>query len=260
LIRGRAFAVGERNSNRLPALISSSLAERLWPNTDPIGQRFSRAVPGDQPFEVVGVLGDARLTALDRTPPYMVYVPYWWRSHPVGSLLVRSSGDPVAETSAIHRAVQSLDPDIAIGETVSLDSLVARSLAGRRYQTRLFVVFGAVALFIAIVGVYAVTAYAVSRRRREMNIRTALGARRGQVIRMILIQSAKGVAAGLVVGVAGAVAAGGVIASLLFGVQPRDPVVIAGITGFVGLTAIAAASLAASAGLKLDPAAALREE
>jgi putative ABC transport system permease protein len=208
----------------------------------------------------VGVLADARVTSLESNPPYMVYLPYWWRSYPATSLLVKTAGDPAAMASAIRRAVHELDADVAIGDMQPLERLVDDSLAGRRYQTGLFVVFGVIALFIATVGVYAVTSYAVSRRRREMNIRTALGAPPAQVVRMILVQSGQPIAIGLGIGVVGAGAVGDMVASLLFGVRPRDPMVIAAITLLVGTTGIVAAALAARSGLSLDPAAALREE
>jgi predicted permease len=259
--RGRAFTDAERDPRRpAPALISEPTAERLWPSEDPIGKRFSRGFPGEQGFEVVGVVPDARIVDLDRTPPLMVYVPYWWRSRASVSLLLKTTVDPEAMLSAVRRAVRQVDPDIAIGRSVPLEQLVDASVAGRRYQTRLFVVFGLVALFIATVGVYAVTAYGVSRRRREMNIRVALGAPVAAVFALIIRQGAAPVLAGVAAGICGALAFGGIVASLLFEVRPRDPMVIAVVATVVGMVGVLTCAFAARQGLSIDPAAALRDE
>jgi ABC-type antimicrobial peptide transport system permease subunit len=141
-----------------------------------------------------------------------------------------------------------------------LEAVVDAATGSRRYQMRLFAAFGAVALVIAMLGVYSVTAYGVSRRRREMNIRVALGARSSQVIRLIVAQGLTPVAVGLAAGVAGALAAGTVVKSLLFDVGARDPIVVTATAALVGTIALAACVLAARQGLSLDPAAALRDE
>jgi ABC-type antimicrobial peptide transport system permease subunit len=160
----------------------------------------------------------------------------------------------------VRRTITRIDPEIAIGDARPLEGLVDASLAARRYQMRLFVVFGAVALAIAIVGVYGVTAYGVSRRRREMNIRVALGANASQVVTMIVRQALTPVAAGIGAGALGALAIGGVVASLLFDVRPRDPIVIAAIVALVAGAAASACVVAARQGVAINPAAALREE
>jgi putative ABC transport system permease protein len=261
VLRGRAFTDAERPpSHSMPALISDRTAQRLWPNQDAIGRRFSRGIPGEDGFEVVGIVADAKITSLERTPPLMVYLPYWWRSRATTTLLVKTAADPSALLPAVRRVVREIDPDIAIGNARPLERLVETSVAARRYQTQLFVAFGIVALFIATLGVYAVTSYGVSRRRREMNIRVALGARRQQVMAMVMTQGMAPIAAGVGVGTAAALAIGGVVASLLFDVRPRDPVVIAGVVAVVAGAAVLACFVAARQGLVIDPASALREE
>ena len=125
---------------------------------------------------------------------------------------------------------------------------------------QLFVAFGIVALFIATLGVYAVTSYGVSQRRREMNIRVALGAQRQQVMAMVMKQGIAPIAAGVGVGTAGAVAIGGLVASLLFDVRPRDPAIIGAVAAAVTSAGVLASFVAARQGLSIDPAAALREE
>jgi len=262
ILQGRPFTHAERSAERLtPALISEPVAARLWPNQNPIGKHFSRGNPDEAGFEVVGVVADARTTSIERTPPLMVYVPYWWRSRSSTSLLVKSADiDPTTLVPAIRRVVHNIDPEIAIGQTRPLEQLVDAALAARRYQMRLFVTFGVVALLIAVIGIYAVTAYGVSRRRREMNIRVAVGASAAQVWRLILRDATAPLAAGVAAGAVGAIAMGSVVASLLFDVQARDPLVITGVAAMVGTVGLLASVMATRQSLSLDPAAALRDE
>jgi len=261
VVRGRAFTDAERDPHRpAPVLVSSATAARLWPGQDPIGKRFSRGLADEQGFEIVGVTANARTTSLELTPPLMVYVPYWWRSRPAVSLLVKTKGDLAAALPAIRRAVAGVDPEIAIGRTRTIDELVDDSTAGRRYQAQLLAAFGGVALFIAALGVYGVTAYSISRRRREMNIRVALGAVPRQVRGMVVRESSRPLAGGAIGGVAGALALGRLVSGLLFDVRPNDPWIVAGAAGLMGLVGVLASLAAARQGLTLDPALALREE
>ena len=261
VLRGRPFTAAERDPNRpFPAVVSQRTARTLWPEDDALGRIFSRGDAGEQPFQVVGIVGDAHTTSLEAAPPLMVYVPYWWRSRTSTWLLLKTPVDAVSLLPGIRRVVRAIDPDIAIGESRPLDDLLERALGARRYQMRLFITFGLVALAIAVIGIYATTAYGVSRRRREMNIRLALGAQTTQVVGLIVRQGGAPIVAGMTAGVLGAAAAGGVVAKLLFDVQPRDPLVIAATVALVGAVGFAACIAAAKHGLAIDPAAALREE
>ena len=261
ILRGRAFGDTEgRGSGAMPALVSDRTAARIWPGQDPLGKRFSRGLPGEAGFEVVGIAADAKLTSLDRTPPLMVYLPYWWRTRPSLSIVIRTASDPAALTAPVRAAVRAIDPDIAVGDARALEQIVSAAVAGRRYQMRLFVVFGAVALFIATLGVYASTSYGVSRRRREMNIRVALGARPSEVVGLVVRQGTRPFAVGIAAGTLGGLGVGRFVASLLFDVRARDPFVLAAVVALVGLAGATACAVAARRGLRLDPAQALREE
>lgn len=258
---GRMFLLAERGRGPLtPSVVSASLAARLWPEQDALGKVFSRGIEGEPGFEVVGVAADARTTSLERTPPLMVYVPYWWRTRTSLSLLVKTSVEPLTLAPAIRRVVEQIDPEIAVGQVRLLQEAVNAATAARRYQSRLFVVFGVVALLITTLGVYAVTAYSLSKRRREMNIRVALGAHTTDVVRLLMQQTSAAVLPGVVAGVGGALALGGAIASLLYEVRPRDPLVLGVVAIGVGVVAVLASLLATRNGLSIDPAAALREE
>jgi predicted permease len=259
--RGRTFTEADRLEARPAnaAIISEATAARVWPGQEALGKRFRRGGP-EKPLEVVGITPDVRTVAVDSAPPLMVYVPYWYRSRAAASLIVRAAADPAAINAAVRRAIQSVDPEIAIGDSRPLQQIVDAAFAPRRYQATLFVAFGASALLIAVVGVYAVTSYGVSRRRREMNIRVALGARASQVLGLVVRQTGMPVVAGAAAGGVAAIALGGVVASQLFEVRARDPLVIAATVAFVTGMAMLTSAVAARQGLSIDPAAALREE
>jgi ABC-type antimicrobial peptide transport system permease subunit len=190
----------------------------------------------------------------------MVYVPYWFRSRPSAALVIRMKADPLSLAGDVRRSIQSVDPEIAVGESRPLEQIVDAAFAGRRYQVTLFVAFGAAALLIAVIGVYAVTAYGVARRRREMNIRVALGAQESQVLRLVVRQTSVPVAIGAVAGMVGALPIGGVMASQLTDIGARDPFVLAGVAALVAAVSIATCTLATRQGLTINPASALRDE
>ena len=147
-----------------------------------------------------------------------------------------------------------------MGESRPLTDLVNQAFAARRYQMTLFLAFGGAALLIAAVGIYGVTAYGVSRRLREMNIRAALGARASQIVGLVVRQTSVPLACGVAAGVVGALAIGDLVASLLFEVRARDPLVIAAVAALVGLVGVLTCTFAARQGLAINPASALRDE
>ncbi len=260
--RGRALGAEDLDASRgtTAAVVSERVAQTLWPGADPIGRQFMRGDPAEKPFEVVGVVPDGRPASLDTPAALMVYVPYTYRSRTRASIVIHTGGDTAALTGDVRRAIWRVDPEIAIADARPMEELVEKAVGGRRYQMTLFVAFGAVALFIAVLGVYAVTAYGVSRRRREMNIRLALGATPSQVTGLVVRQGFSPVAAGLAGGVAGALAVSTTVASLLFDVRARDPLVIAAVVAMVAGVGFLACLVAARQGLALNPASALREE
>lgn len=259
LLEGRSFDDRDRTRSVTPAVISARAATVLWAGQDPIGRLFSRGDPSDR-FEVVGVVIDGRATALETESPLMVYVPYWHNNEGKSLLVVRAAGDGTAALGAMRAAVRAVDPEIAIGDAGPLRAVVDNVLDPRRYQMSLFAAFGSVALLIATIGVYAATAYAVSSRRREMNIRVALGAPVSTVFGLILRQSSIPVTLGAMAGCAVAVALGATLRHLLFEVQPHDPTVMASAAGLVFAAGLAAATTAARRGLRINPVEALRED
>jgi predicted permease len=259
IFKGRSIATTDRTSSPTAAVINARTAQALWPGEDPIGREFTRSDPS-QRFQVVGVVPDHRVTALESAPPLMVYVPYWFNNEGKSILVVRAAGDPLDLAPALRAAVREVDRDVAIARIAPLEQVVDSAVESRRHQASLFTAFGAGALFIAALGIYSTTAYGVSRRRRELNIRVALGARVVQVFSLVLRQSLVPLGAGLLAGLVGALALGRAVASLLFEVQPRDPSVLGSVLLVMMVTGMVAAAVATFGGLRIDPASALRHE
>ena len=259
ILQGRSIEPQDRTRTLIAAVISARTAKTMWPGEDAVGREFTRANP-DEHLQVVGIVPDGHVTALESEPPLMVYVPYWYNNEGKSVLVMRTRGDAAGAVAAVRAAVHDVDPDVAIASTAPLQRIVDAAVEGRRYQASLFTAFGGVALLIAILGVYATTAYGISRRRREMNIRVALGARVSQVSALVLRQSLAPLAIGLAGGVLGALAVGGAIASLLYEIQPRDPIVLMMVIAIVSGTGAAAAAIATRTGLRIEPASALRDE
>jgi putative ABC transport system permease protein len=259
ILKGRGIDERDRSRELTPAVISARAAQTLWPGEDPVGKVFSRGNRTDR-FEIVGIVVDGHPTSLETESPFMVYVPYWYNNEGKSVLIAQTTAETPTIIRELRAVVRAVDPEVAIGETAPLRSLVDKAVEGRRYQMSLFVAFGVVALVIAAIGVYATTSYGVSRRRREMNIRVALGAPTARVFALILQQTAVPLLAGIAVGSAGAFATGTIVASLLFQVRPTDPVVVASAVVMVGLVGMAAAATAARNGLRINPVDALRED
>jgi ABC-type antimicrobial peptide transport system permease subunit len=205
------------------------------------------------------VTGDVRSDP-DKAAVGIVYRPYWdWAPRKV-LLAARASGDARSLAATIRVAVRSVDPDVPIPAMMTMREVLDESVAQRRFQTMLSVIFGATALLLAVLGIYGVVAYSVARRINEIGIRVALGAGPGRVRRMVLAQGMLPVAAGLCVGVAGALAAGKLLGRLLYEVNARDPLSIAGVVIVLAAAAALACWGPARRATRVDPIQALRSE
>jgi predicted permease len=255
---GRLFT--DADQQRQVAVISMSIAKRAWPGEDPIGKRFRFGPPSVPDKEVIGVVNDVRGVSLEAGPSFSVYVPYWQGFFIRTSFAVKTSDDPVVLAPAIRAAIRSIDAELPLSALRTMNEVVEGSVAQRRFQTNLVLVFGAAAMLLASLGVYGVMAYAVTQRTTEIGIRLALGAERGAVLRMMLRQALRPVAAGVAVAVPLSLGAATWLRSLLFGVSPHDPTTIA----VACLALIAAGALAAylpaRRAANLDPLNALRYE
>ena len=205
-------------------------------------------------------MADSRSTRIDGASPLMVYVPYWFRSRLTVSLVARGALDETAVAAEIRRVAMAFDPEIAIARARPLQRVVDDALASRRYQVAVFIGFAAVGFLIAMIGVYAMTAYGISRRRREMNIRVALGASRPGVVALVVRQAAVPLIAGVGPGVVVSLGASTAVAALLFEMSARDPAIVSGVAALAIITGILSSFSAARTGVSVDSAAVLRDE
>jgi predicted permease len=252
---GRTFDDSQRK--RKVAIISQSTARRLWPGQSALGRRM---LHNEDIVEVVGVTADIRSTSLDQDPVPMVYLPDWERPRLGASLLLRTAMDPRGIATAVREVIRHVDADVPVPQMRTMQQVMSDSVAERRFQMLLVMLFAAAALALAGFGTYGVVSYSVAQRKKEMGIRMALGAGAAGLERMVLWQAIRPVAVGLAVGVAAALAAGRVLSSLLFQVSARDPMTIGGVALVLLLVSAAAALPPARKATRVDPMSALRFE
>ncbi len=264
LLRGRMF--GEQDDWNSPhvAVISQSLARQRWPNQDPIGQviDFGNMDGNLKPLTIIGIAGDVRARGLDRPPNPIIYVDYRQRGMNANSLptILMRSAAPLAEiVPAARRIFHDLAPDVPVKFSTFGDEM-GGWLADRRFLLLLVVLFAAAALALAAVGIYGVVAFSVARRTQEIGIRMAIGARRGDVLRLILSEGARMATLGVVIGIGASLAITRLMSTLLFGIGATDPLTFVGVAVFLSLVALAASYLPARRAMRIDPMTALRYE
>ncbi|MHB8303660.1 MAG: ABC transporter permease [Acidobacteriaceae bacterium] len=259
LVAGRFLSDSDDGKNY--AVISELTAKTLWPGKNSIGQQFTRAGnTGERPFTVIGVVGNARTISLAKPDPLMVYMPYWYRSDSSAGLVVRTRQDPSEMASAIRKAIWSVDPAVAVPTVRSLGGVVADSVASRRFEMDLLLLFAVSALLLAGLGVYGVVTYSVTQRRQEIGLRIALGAQRINIYAQVLREGLTPVFIGTIAGVLMAYGFARLVASLLFEVSAYNPVIaIAAVTTLL-LVGAMACLLPAHRAAAVDPIVALRNE
>ncbi len=239
-------------------------AARLWPGQNAVGRRvtFGR-IPSrpDAPWwTVIGVVGDVRDTDLAVAPEMEVYIPQLQLPVGTSTLVVRAAGDPRRLVGPIRRAIRRLDADLPLDKVQTLARVVSSALAGRRVRTCLLGILAALALVLAVVGVYALVSGSVGERVHEIGIRMALGARGDEVVRMIVRQGMRLVAAGLLLGLAGAYAFSRLLAGQVYEVAVADPWTYLGAAGFLAAFALLANWLPARRASRVDALEAMRCE
>jgi putative ABC transport system permease protein len=257
MIRGHVFDEIDRKQNYV--VVSEKVAKRIWPGEDPIGKRFSQGDDKEPLFVVAGVVKDVR-TAIASEPVLMVYTPYWYRTSTAMTVVLRTSQEPSAVASSLRSAIWSLNPETAIANVRTMDKVVTASVAQRRFQMYLLTGFAAFALLLASLGVFGVVSWSVARRRNEIGVRMALGARSLDVNRIVIRQGMLPVVAGLAVGIVAALALGNILSSLLYEVSARDPMVFGGVTLLLLIVSLLACYLPSRRATRIDPIEALRYE
>jgi len=259
LRRGRFFA--DADGENKVAVVSTLTADHLWPGQNPLGKRFKIGDP-DGPFvQVAGVVGDVRGARLDRTPGLTIYVPYWQRRTFGGpSLAVKTGVEPLMVSSSVRNAIHHIDAELPVGHFETMQEVVGESMAQRRFQMDLVLIFACTALLLAALGIYGVISYSVALRTNEMGIRMALGACSADILKMVLRQAMMPVATGACVGLAAFLIAGRLLSGLLYGVSPVDGVTIASVLVILSGIAALASMVPARRASRVNPTVALRYE
>lgn len=269
VLRGRVFTAADRGGRNKVAVISRSAARRFWPNQNldaVIGQRVWFGARGyetaDSSAEIVGIVGDVAYQPLDQNPFQAdFYTPYLQFTYANRMVLVRTQGrDPLALVPDLRRAVRAADPDLAPVDVRTMEGRLAGSWAKPRFYAILLGSFSVAAILLAASGIYAVVAYTVGQRTREMGIRLALGAGAPDVVALVVRQGLTLPLAGIAIGVAVALGATRTLRSLLYGVSPTDPAVLSGVAGLVAVVALLACYFPARRVTRIDPLLALKAE
>jgi len=273
ILRGRGFGLGDRNGAEPVIVVDERMAEQFWPGEDPLGKRVTyetEEVPedfeGDAPRlwrTVIGVARNTRHYELESPSRVQMYVPIQQSGRGWSTamyVLVKTPGDPLAITDLVHRELQAMDPDVPLTDIETMEGYVDQALAGSRAMGRLLTVFSAVALFLSAIGIFGVMSFSVVQRLREIGIRMALGAKAGDVVRMVSRQGLTLTLIGVGLGLVAAFGLTRLMASILYGVSPADPVTYGGFALFLVAVSLVAAWLPARRATRVDPVNVLREE
>jgi hypothetical protein len=269
LVRGRAFTSDDGGPGRQVAIVNQRLATLYFKGQDPVGRlvRLSQNITGSQEAEwltVVGLVRNVRQrnNNQEREPDAVAYIPHRQNTTMAraASVLARTRTETGQATRILHEAMKAVDPDQAMSAPITMDEALAQQRWLLRVFTTMFVTFAVIALVVAAVGLYAVTAYAVTQHTREIGVRLALGAQRGQVIWFFLKQSLLQLTIGLTIGLAAAFGFGRVLQSFLVQTSTHDPVTLVSIVALLTIVAIAACLGPARRATRLDPLTALRHE
>jgi predicted permease len=259
LLSGREFTDADRKDTKQVAIISEAMAKRFWPNEIAVGKRFHFF--GETALrEVVGVARNTVVNAIGEEPQPLAYLPLTQDYAPAVTMQVRTNGRPEAVVATVRSQVQSLDANLALTNFNTIGELIDQGLWAPRMGAALLTVFGGLALFLAVVGVYGVLSYSVNQQTREIGVRMAMGAQSGRILRLVVGQGMQLAIAGLTLGILIAFAATRVLSSLLFGVSAHDPLIFVGVSLILASAAILACYIPARRATKVDPLVALRYE
>lgn len=262
LVRGRFFEDRDTTESPFVAIIDENMARKYWPDEDPIGKRISFEGGRENPRwrEIVGIVGHVKHRGLEGESRVQYYLPYSQFPMLNMAIVVRTQGTPTAITGSVREMVQSLDKNLPIFRVRTMEELVSESMSQRRFLLWLFVIFAALALILAAVGLYGVMSYSTLQRSHEIGVRLALGAQARDVLEMVLRQGMALALIGVAVGIVGAFVLTRLMASLLFNVGTTDPLTFAAISLFLALIAALASYLPARRATRVDPMIALRYE
>jgi putative ABC transport system permease protein len=263
LISGRDFTEAE-NQKDAPCVrvVNQAMARLYWPGEDPVGKQLPGACPKDAAAMVVGLAADSKQDSVDSEPKPELYEPY--AQHPFASFLVtfviRTASNPTDAAAAVRQAVRQVDSDQPVIQMRTMQDVVSESIWRQHVSASMLGLFAAIALVLSAVGIYGVLSYSVSRRTHEIGIRSALGATRRDILRMVVGEGLLLTLTGVGVGVAVALGLTRVLTSLLYGVRPRDPLTFVALALLLVIVALLAVYIPTRRVKNVDPMVALRYE
>ncbi|HET9478480.1 MAG TPA: FtsX-like permease family protein, partial [Pyrinomonadaceae bacterium] len=262
LLAGRTFDQRDAPDKPSVIIIGKTIADRLFPGRDPVGKKIRYASIQVDPVEIVGVVGDVKITGLDEAIRPVLYYPYRQNAGPFANLVVRAHSDPRALTASIRSEIRNLEPDAAILNVNTMDQMIAQTPASfmRRFPALLISIFAIVALLLASIGIYGVVSYSVSQQTHYIGVRMALGASPADILKMVLKQGLVLALAGVAIGVVAALGLMRLLRTLLFEVSTTDVATFTVAAGGLFVVALVACYLPARRATKVDPLVALRYE
>jgi predicted permease len=258
LVEGREFTPDDRKGAPFVVVVNQTVAKKFFPDGSPIGRTIT--LGANTPAQVIGVVADIRQVAIDEPAQPTIYIHNLQNTRVKTTLVIRTRGEPLALARSVREAIWSVDKDQAITSVFTFDDLMSEAVARPRLITVLLGLFGGLGLVLGAVGIYGVLAYLVSQRQREIGVRIALGARPGDVSRMIVRRGLALAGGGVAVGLVGAFALTGAMRGILYGIAPSDPVTFVGVAVVLLAVAALASWLPARRAAGIDPVAALRAE
>jgi len=262
LMQGREFTDRDREGAPTVLMVNETAARRYWPGQSPVGSHLSFTTGRTQPawLEIVGVVKDVLHDSLEQPAKPTIYLPFLQGPPDFAVTVVRTGIDPAALTSAVREAIAAVDKDQPVMMSRTMTDILADSVAQRRFNTVLIVAFGALALILAVVGVYGLMAYIVMQRTHEMGVRIALGAERSDVMKLVLARGFRLTLIGISFGIAMALILTRFLSKLLFNVPETDPATFIAVSACLGGIALLASYLPARRAMQADPMVALRYE
>jgi putative ABC transport system permease protein len=257
LLKGRSFVATDQDKRIV--VVSESMARRYWPGEDPVGKRIgvNCSHSACQWNSIVGVVGDVKEDGATGEPAIAMYFLETW---PKMTLVVRAARNPTNLVADVRSVIRSVDPDQPLGGIRTMENIASESISPRRLTTIISGLFAALALLLAMIGLYGVISYSVAQRNHEFGVRMALGATKGDILRLVVSQGLALALAGIMVGMVGALALTRVLTSLLFGITPSDPVTFGAVALLLISVTLLACYIPARRATKVDPIVALRYE
>jgi putative ABC transport system permease protein len=262
LLKGRSFTDNDSTGRPLVAIVNRRFAEKYFPGQNVLGKRFHFIDGNPKPawWTIIGVVANVRHASLEEQPQLQAYLPFWQASASAAALVLRASTDPTSLASAVRKELNAIDPALAVADIRTMDQLVTESTAMRRLQTLLLSVFAGVALLLSLVGLYGLLAFSVRQRTAEIGVRMALGARKRDVIGLVIGQGASLAFAGIAIGLVSAWGLTRLLTSLLFEVKATDTITLVSVAVVFCMVAVGACYVPARRAMRVDPMVALRYE